>query len=72
MCSFCAEMMYIFHFSTVVEEEDKSWFKGAMFLTHDSYLIFLFYSIPFDLQDWLLESRISRNPRAEKCILWTA
>lgn len=32
MCSFCAEM-YFFHFSSILEEEDKSWFKGAMVLT---------------------------------------
>lgn len=32
MCSFCAKM-YFFHFPSILEEEDKIWFKGAMVLT---------------------------------------
>jgi len=72
MYSFCAMIIYNFHFSSTLEEEDKTLFKGAVVFTHAGYFIFLFYSVPFEFQDWLLESSISTNPKAKKSISWTA
>lgn len=55
-----------------LEEEDKSKFKGALVLKHARYFIFLFCSVPFEFQDWLLESSISTSSKAKRSISWTA